>query len=105
MPSNHGSYRWIVLTVYVLAGIASQLIWITYAPILTKSAEFYHVSENEVSLFAAVFPIVYLVTSIPTGYYIDRYGFRKALLTGMIFLGTFALLRSITASYILALVF
>ncbi|MEB3786890.1 MAG: MFS transporter, partial [Desulfurococcales archaeon] len=57
------------------------------------------------SLFAAVFPIVYLVTSIPTGYYIDRYGFRKALLTGMIFLGTFALLRSLTASFTLALVF
>ena len=105
MSSNHASYRWIVLTVYVLAGIASQLIWITYAPVLSKSAEFYNVPENEISLFAAVFPIVYLVTSIPTGYYIDKYGFRKALLTGMVFLGTFALLRSLTASFILALVF
>ncbi|MEB3756191.1 MAG: MFS transporter [Desulfurococcales archaeon] len=104
MTENPG-YRWIVLSIYILSGIASQLIWITYAPILSTSAKFYHVSENEVSLFAAVFPLIYLIISIPVGYFIDKYGFRRALITGMLFLGVFSVLRSITASFIIALAF
>ncbi|MCE4615193.1 MAG: MFS transporter [Desulfurococcales archaeon] len=104
MTENPG-YRWIVLSIYILAGIASQLIWITYAPILTVSSRFYHVSSDEVGLFAAVFPLVYLVISIPVGYYIDKYGFRRALITGMIFLGVFSAFRSITTSFIVALSF
>ncbi len=94
-----------MLSIYILAGIASQLIWITYAPILTVSSRFYHVSSDEVGLFAAVFPLVYLVISIPVGYYIDKYGFRRALITGMIFLGVFSAFRSITTSFIVALSF
>lgn len=94
-----------MLSIYILSGIASQLIWITYAPILSTSAKFYHVSENEVSLFAAVFPLIYLIISIPVGYFIDKYGFRRALITGMLFLGVFSVLRSITASFIIALAF
>ncbi|MCE4606385.1 MAG: MFS transporter [Desulfurococcales archaeon] len=104
MTENPG-YRWIVLSIYILSGIASQLIWVTYAPILSASAEFYHVTENDVSLFAAVFPLIYLVISIPVGYFIDKYGFRRALITGMLFLGVFSVLRSITESFIVALAF
>ncbi len=98
-------FRWAVLSTYILAGISSQLIWITYAPILSVSASFYHVSEKSVGLFAAVFPLIYIVISIPVGYYIDKYGFRKALLVGMTFLGIFSALRGITTSFIAALSF
>ncbi len=99
------NFRWVVLSVYILSGIASQLVWITYAPILTASAKFYQVPEADIGLFAAVFPLVYLIISILVGYYIDKYGFRKALITGMLFLGVFSFLRSITPLFIIALAF
>ncbi len=105
MEKNLSSYRWVVLGSYVLAGISSQIIWITYAPVLDISSKFYGVSQAKIGLFAAVFPIVYLMISLPTGYFIDKYGFRRALIVGMGFLAAFSFLRGFTKLFVLALVF
>ncbi len=98
-------YRWVVLTGYMAAGIASQLVWITFAPILDVTAQHYGVTQSAVGMLAAVFPLVYLVASLPTGYFIDRYGFRSALLMGTSLLAVFSALRPLAWSFAALLAF
>lgn len=104
-PNRASGYRWVVLGVYMLAGIASQVVWITFAPILDTASRYYGVSESAIGYLAAVFPLVYIAISMPVGYFIDRYGFRASLLTGMLFLGLFSALRPLTRSFPVLLVF
>jgi predicted MFS family arabinose efflux permease len=89
----------------MLAGIASQVVWITFAPILDSAARYYGVTGAEIGYLAAVFPLVYIAISLPVGYFIDRYGFRASLLVGTLFLGAFSTLRPLTSSFPLLLAF
>lgn len=49
------SYRWVVLLVYILAGIISQIMWITFSPILPIVEEIYRVGDAEVGCFLRFF--------------------------------------------------
>ena len=60
---------------------ANQLLWLTYAPITTATAEHFDVSESAVGWLSQVFPLLYVVLAIPAGLALDR-RFRRALLTG-----------------------
>jgi predicted MFS family arabinose efflux permease len=105
MTSKASSYRWLVLASYSLTGIVSQLIWITFAPILTIVVNIYGVSEGDVGLLSAVFPLIYIISSIPIGYFIDSKGFRNSVIIGTSFLGIFGLLRPFANTFTLLLVF
>lgn len=98
-------YRWVVLLVYILAGILSQLVWITFAPILPIVEALYGIGEAEVGLLSAVFPLVFIVLALPVGYYVDTRGFRKAVLVGTAFLSIFGFLRAFATTYVLLLTF
>jgi predicted MFS family arabinose efflux permease len=100
----NSAYRWVVLAVYVLAGIMSQVIWITFSPIVGLVEETYGVGEDAVGYLSAVFPMTYIVLSIPSGYFVDRYGFRRAVLLGTLFLGIFGLLRAFSSTFTLLLI-
>lgn len=104
MSIQYTSYRWIILSSYVLTGIISQLIWITFAPILPIVTSLYGVSEGDVGLLSAVFPLIYIIISIPVGYYIDSKGYRKAILIGAGFLGLFGFLRAFPETFIYLLI-
>ena len=99
------SYRWIVLLAYMLTGIVSQIIWITFAPILPIVKNIYGVSEGDVGLLSAVFPLTFIFIALPSGYYIDSKGFRKAVLIGTAFLSVFGFLRALASSFIILLAF
>lgn len=98
-------YRWVVLLVYILAGIISQVMWITFAPILPIVKEIYGVGEAEVGLLSAVFPIIFIILALPVGYYVDKEGFRKAVLLGCAFFAVFGFLRAFATSFLLLLTF
>ncbi len=119
MPSSHkydaeidycmqlprASYRWLVLVAYILTGIFSQVIWITFAPILSLTAQAYGVTQADVGNLSTVFPLVYVIISIPVGYLIDSYGFRKAILLGTGFMATFGVLRAFAPNFTFLLIF
>ena len=90
---------------YILAGIVSQIMWITFSPILPIVEEIYGVGDAEVGLLSAVFPIVFIVLALPVGYYVDRRGFRKAVLLGSAFFAVFGLLRAFAATFEMLLAF
>ncbi|WP_278263938.1 MFS transporter [Nocardia sp. AG03] len=75
--------RWRVITAFALVGAATQLVWLTYAPVTTVAAEHFEVSESAVGWLANMFPLLYVVLAIPAGILLDRW-FRPALIAGAV---------------------
>jgi MFS family permease len=84
--------RWAVLASYALLAACTQLLWLTFAAVDTRSAAAMHVSVGLVGDLAAVFPLVYIVLALPAGRWLDR-RFSLALGTGAVFTAVGALVR------------
>jgi cyanate permease len=91
-------YRWIVLLVFMAIIFASQLLWITFAPITGPAASYYGVSDLAIGLLSMSFMIVYIVVAIPASWVIDTYGFRVGVGIGAVLTGVFALMRGLFAT-------
>lgn len=88
-------YRWAVLAVFMLINVTIQVLWICFAPVSGRAAEFYGVPELRVGLLAMVFMIVFIPLSIPASWAIDTFGFRKAVGFGAVLLAVFGMLRGL----------
>ena len=64
--------RWGTVAAYAAVAAANQLLWLTYAPITTATAEHFGVSEAAVGWLSQVFPLLYVVLAIPAGLALDR---------------------------------
>jgi cyanate permease len=90
--------RWVILLTFMLVAAFNQLLWITFAPITSIAASYYHVSDLSIGLLSLSFLIAYLVVSIPASWLIDTYGFRVAVGLGAALTGIFGLMRGLAAS-------
>jgi len=90
-------YRWVMLSVYMLAIIVNQVMWITFAPITIDATVFYGVSDLKIGVLSMCFMIVYLVVSIPASWIIDTYGIRAGVGTGVVLTGIFGMLRGLVS--------
>ncbi|TDD44490.1 MFS transporter, partial [Kribbella antibiotica] len=84
--------RWSAIVGYSLVGAATQLVWLNFAGVTTVAAGHYAVSETAIGWLAQVFPLLYVVLSIPCGLLLDRW-FRPALLAGAVLTAIGALVR------------
>ena len=91
-------YRWIVLLVFMAIIFASQLLWITFAPITGPAASYYGVSDLAIGLLSMSFMVVYIIVAIPASWVIDTYGFRVGVGIGAVLTGVFALMRGFLAT-------
>ncbi|WP_457559121.1 MFS transporter [Candidatus Harpocratesius sp.] len=92
------TYRFVVLGIFMLMGIITQIGWITFAPITQDVADFYHVSQNAIVWgLTGVFMIAYIPVNFPACWLIDKYGLKWGVGIGVIFTGVFALIRGIFA--------
>ncbi len=98
------SYRWVVLVLFMLVGLMTQIIWITFAPITTEVATQYGVSTNAIIMLAMVFMIAYIPVNFPACWCIDKYGLKWGTGIGVILTGLFGLLRSFSPNYTLILI-
>jgi len=87
------SYRWVVLTVFIFIALISQLLWLTFASITSEIANLYHVDAFDISLLSMVWPLVFVITAIPVGIYIDKKRFKKSVMVGTFFLAVFSVIR------------
>ena len=86
------SARWWVLAAYALLAAATQMLWLTFAAIDTRTAPLLHVDVGTVGDLAAIFPGVYILLALPTGRWLDaRFG--QALGAGALLTAGGALLR------------
>jgi len=84
--------RWVVLASYSLLAATTQLLWLTFAAVDTRSAAVMHVEVGTVGDLAAVFPFVYIVLALPTGRWLDM-RFNQALAAGALLTGVGAVVR------------
>jgi predicted MFS family arabinose efflux permease len=77
---SKGQGRRIVIA-YALVAAATQVLWLTYAPIDTAAAHHYGVSTDAIGWLAEIFPLLYDVLALPAGRLLDL-GFRPALAGG-----------------------
>ena len=96
-PKVYG-YRWIVLLSFVLIGLMTQVLWITFAPVTSEAAKFYGTSDLQIGLLSMIFMIVYIVLVLPSAWAIDTWGFKTAVGIGAVLSAVFALTRGIFAS-------
>ncbi|MHB8781518.1 MAG: MFS transporter [Candidatus Geothermincolia bacterium] len=96
-------YRWLVLVAYMLIAAMTQLMWLSYAPILKETEHLMGASEFKVVLLMTMFPLLYIPISIPAGIIIDRRGFRTAVLIGGFLTASFSFFRIFAGSYPLVL--
>jgi predicted MFS family arabinose efflux permease len=73
--------RWRPVAAYAMLAAATQLLWLTFAPLTTASAHHYHVSENAIGWLAELFPLFYVVLALPAGRLLDR-AFHRWLAVG-----------------------
>jgi predicted MFS family arabinose efflux permease len=85
-------HPWRIVAAYALVASASQMLWLTFAPITTATAHHFHVSESAVGWLSEVFPLLYVVLAIPAGMALDRW-FRSSLIAGATLTATGGLVR------------
>lgn len=89
--------RWAVLGAFALLVTATQVLWLTFAPITPEAHHALGVSEGAIGDLAVVNPLVFVVLAIPAGRLMDR-RFTFALAAGAAFTAAGALLRVIDPS-------
>lgn len=91
-------YRWVILAAIVPIIICTEMFWLTFAPISSLAESFYGVGSMEISMFTSSYMIMYIIFAIPASWVIDRFGFRKALITGALITAVFGVLRYLFAT-------
>jgi cyanate permease len=97
-PYRAYGYRWVVLAAFAVMGVLNQMLWITFAPITSAAAAFYHTSDLMIGLLSMVFMVVFIIIFLPSAYVIDTRGFRTAVGIGAVLTAVFALTRGLFAS-------
>jgi MFS family permease len=98
IPTEHiSSYRWIVLLLFMVVALLSQLLWLTFAPISSEMALLFHVNAFDISLLSLVWPIIFVIFAIPVGIFIDKKGFKISVRVGAAFIAVFSVLRIFSA--------
>ena len=90
-------YRWVVLLSFVFIALMTQVLWISFAPITSAAAGFYHTSDLMIGLLSMSFMVVYILIFLPSAWAIDTWGFRKAVGLGAVVSAVFALTRGLFA--------
>ncbi len=97
-------YRWVVLAAFMLANLAIQMLWISYAPITSQAARYYGVSSLAIGILAMTFMIAFIPLSLPAAWVIDTRGFRLAVGFGVVLMAVFGVARGLAgANYTLVL--
>ncbi|WP_158075719.1 MFS transporter [Actinokineospora bangkokensis] len=95
--------RWSVVLAFAALGVASQVCWLAYAAITTATAAHFGVTETAVGWLANLFPLLFVLLSVPAGTLLDT-RLRPALALAAVLLGAGALLRAGVDAYWAALV-
>lgn len=77
------SYRWVVLFVFVLAGVANAVVLLTWAPISDKAQTYWDdIDVTAVNLLSVAFQICYVPGTLLGLYCSERYPLKGVLLVG-----------------------
>lgn len=92
-PQSAPRYRWVVLLVFALNGLLSQIYWLNFAAITNLTAQYYGVDPTAIYLLSLMFMVVYLVVGPFSSLLIDARGFRVGTSVGVVLTAGFGFLR------------
>ena len=84
--------KWFLMSGYGTIVAASQMLWLTFAPITTIAATEMNTSISNIGILSLVFPLVYIILAIPLSRWLDR-SFIPAIITGVLLTGVGGVLR------------
>ncbi len=87
------NYRWVVLLVFMINTIVTQLDWLTFAPIMNDVAKDYNVTIDAITLLTASYMIFYIIMNFPATWALDRFGLKWGSGIGVILTGVFGFVR------------
>jgi FLVCR family MFS transporter 7 len=90
-------FRWGILFLIVPIIVSSEIFWLTFAPVASTAAAFFHTTSLGVDLFSMSYMIMYIALTMPASWVIEKYGFRTALVIGSLLTVLFGLARFIFA--------
>jgi predicted MFS family arabinose efflux permease len=90
--------RWSVIAAFSLVGAATQMVWLTFAPVTSVAADRYGVSVSAIGWLANVFVLAFVLLAIPAGLLLDRW-LRPALALGAVLTAVGAVLRLVGDDY------
>lgn len=95
---------WIVLAAYMGIVAVTQMLWLNFAPITNDVMNQYHCSEFLAGMLTIIFPLVYVIISLPSGILIDRYGYKKVIVYSGLLMVVSAALRQVNHQYMWLLI-
>ncbi len=96
---KYGSYRWIVLALFMFQVVLTQFLWLNFAPIQPTIENILHISDFKFVLLLSVFNIFNLALSLPVGAVLDSRGVKFTVGLGSIIMAIAVLLRLKSDSY------
>ncbi len=87
-----------ILVAFVIIAVMTQVLWITFAPITSAAAQYYHTSDLMIGLLSMSFMIMFIFVFLPSAYAIDTWGFRTAVGIGAVLTAVFGLTRGVFSS-------
>ncbi|ROR45787.1 MFS transporter [Kitasatospora cineracea] len=87
-----------VFLAYGLLAVATQALFVTYAPVTQDAARHFGVPVGEIGWLSQVFPLVYVLLAIPAGLALDRF-LRPALVLGAVLTAAGAFLRLVADDF------
>jgi len=76
------SKRWLVLVLYSIASMCNQIVWISFAPIADKSAEYFQVKIWVITVLSGMAMVVFFFSLVPSSTLIETRGLRCGVLWG-----------------------
>ena len=86
--------RWALLVAFAVLVAATQVLWLSVAPVTTRAADLLGVSQGAIGDVAVANPVLYVVLAVPVGRWADR-RFTVALTTGAVLTAAGAVLRTL----------
>lgn len=102
--NNKLKLAFIALSMAWLAYLLSYVSRMSWSPIIPVASKDLGINAAQAGSFMTAFYIGYVITQIPGGFLVDKYGYRKVLLSCFSLLGIFTLLSGFAPNYQLGLV-
>ncbi len=95
--------RWGIVAAFAGVAAATQMVWLTFAPVTTAASHHYDVSVTAIGWLAQVFVLLYVVLAIPAGIALDR-NLRRSLASGAVLVAAGAAVRIIGDDYLFLMI-
>jgi FLVCR family MFS transporter 7 len=90
--------RWMMLALLIPVIVASEICWLTFAPVSSYAQTFFHASVLDIDLFAMSYFLMYIVFTLPASWVIEKFGFKTSVIIGAALTAVFAAVRYFFAS-------